>query len=85
MQKKRLSLLIKKDDIKNFKKYEYQTSAYVFGRSSNYYNTTLREPNKKTWLEIINAGAKKILVLVAMNLSKKILKKFGLLSWFMIS
>ena len=60
---KRLSLLIKKDDVKNFKKYEYQTSAYVFGRSVNYgyhYNITLSEPNQKTWLEIINAGAKKI-------------------------
>ena len=60
---KRLSLLIKKDDVKNFKKYEYQTSAYVFGRSVNYgrhYNITLSEPNKKTWLEIINNGAKKI-------------------------
>lgn len=60
---KRLSLLIKKDDVKNFKKYEYQTSAYVFGRSVNYgryYNITVSEPNKKTWLEIIHAGAKKI-------------------------
>lgn len=68
---KRLSLLIKKDDIKNFKKYEYQTSAYVFGRSSNYYNTTLREPNKKTWLEIINAGAKKIFSACCDELIKK--------------
>lgn len=60
---KRLSLLIKKDDVQNFKKYEYQTSAYVFGRSVNYgyhYNITLSEPNAKTWLEIIHAGAKKI-------------------------
>lgn len=60
---KRLSLLIKKDDVKNFKKYEYQKSAYVFGRSLNYgrnYNVQYKEPNAKTWLEIINAGAKKI-------------------------
>lgn len=60
---KRLSLLIKKDDVKNFKKYEYQKSAYVFGRSLNYgrnYNIQYKEPNAKTWLEIINAGAKKI-------------------------
>lgn len=33
---KRLSLLIKKDDNVNFKKYEYQASAYVFGRSVGY-------------------------------------------------
>lgn len=60
---KRLSLLIKKDDAKNFKKYEYQKSAYVFGRTLYYgrnYNVEYKEPNAKTWLEIINAGAKKI-------------------------
>ena len=71
---KRLSLLIKKDDVKNFKKYEYQTSAYVFGRSVNYgnhYNITLSEPNKKTWLEIINAGAKKIFSACCDELIKK--------------
>ena len=58
---KRLSLLIKKDDVNNFKKYEYQNSAYVFGRSTIYRNNVnMSEPNKKTWLEIINNGAKKI-------------------------
>ena len=51
---KRLSLLIKKDDHVNFKKYEYQTSAYVFGRSVGYRSgVSLCELNKKTWLEIL--------------------------------
>ena len=58
---KRLSWLISKDDSENFKKYEYQTSAYVFGRSTNYrYEDKLREPVKKTWEEIISKNAKKI-------------------------
>ena len=60
---KRLSLLIKNDDAKNFKKYEYQKSDYVFGKPLYYgrnYNVQYKEPNSKTWLEIINSGAKKI-------------------------
>ena len=57
---KRLSWIIKRDDVKNFKKYEYQTSAYVFGRSMGYRNgEQLREPIKKTWEEILNENAKK--------------------------
>ena len=45
---KRLSWIIKRDDVKNFKKYEYQTSEYVFGRSMGYRNgERLREPIKK--------------------------------------
>lgn len=58
---KRLSWIIKRDDVKNFKKYEYQTSEYVFGRSMGYRNgERLREPIKKTWEEILNENAKKI-------------------------
>ncbi len=58
---KRLSWIIKRDDVKNFKKYKYQTSAYVFGRSMGYRNgERLREPIKKTWEEILNENAKKI-------------------------
>ncbi|MDY5669196.1 MAG: helix-turn-helix transcriptional regulator [Bacilli bacterium] len=58
---KRLSLLIKKDDVKNFKKYEYQNSAYVFGRSMCYRSREqFREPIKKTWEEIFSEKAKKI-------------------------
>ena len=71
---KRLSLLIKKDDVKNFRKYEYQTSAYVFGRSISYgrnYNVKLNELNKKTWLEIINADAVKIFGICCDELIKK--------------
>ena len=71
---KRLSLLIKKDDVKNFKKYEYQKSAYVFGRSLDYgrnYNVQYKEPIAKTWLEIINAGAKKIFSVCCDELIKK--------------
>ena len=69
---KRLSLLIKKDDHVNFKKYEYQTSAYVFGRSVGYRSgVSLCELNKKTWLEIINSGAKKIFNLCCDELVKK--------------
>lgn len=69
---KRLSLLIKKDDNVNFKKYEYQASAYVFGRSVGYRSgVSLCELNKKTWLEIINSGAKKIFKLCCDELVKK--------------
>ncbi len=69
---KRLSLLIKKDDVNNFKKYEYQNSAYVFGRSTIYRNNVnMSEPNKKTWLEIINNGAKKIFGVCCDELIKK--------------
>ena len=58
---KRLSWIIKRDDVKNFVKYEYQTSAYVFGRSMGYRNgENLREPIKKTWEEIFSEKAKKI-------------------------
>lgn len=58
---KRLSWIIKRDDVKNFKKYEYQSSAYVFGRSMGYRNgEQLREPIKKTWEEIFSEKAKKI-------------------------
>jgi transcriptional regulator with XRE-family HTH domain len=58
---KRLSMLIKKDDVANFKKYDYQTSAYVFGRSVGYRNANdLRELNANTWKEIIGAKAHKI-------------------------
>lgn len=58
---KRLSWIIKKDDVKNFVKYEYQTSAYVFGRSMGYRNgENLRKPIKKIWEEIFSEKAKKI-------------------------
>ena len=73
---KRLSLLIKKDDVNNFKKYKYQESEYVFGKSSGH----LKDSSTKTWLEIINAGAKKIFgvccnKLIKMN-SKKVWAAF---------
>ena len=78
---KRLSWIIKRDDVKNFKKYEYQTSAYVFGQSMGYRNgERLREPIKKTWEEILNENAKKIFgvccdEMIKMN-SKKIWAAF---------
>lgn len=62
------SFSIRKDDNVNFKKYEYQASAYVFGRSVGYRSgVSLCELNKKTWLEIINSGAKKYSNFVVMN------------------
>lgn len=69
---KRLSLLIRNDDVANFKKYEYQSSEYVFGRSFEYKNcSNLKELNCKIWLEIINKRAEKIFNLCCDELIKK--------------
>ena len=67
---KRLSWIIKRDDVENFKKYSYVTSAYIFGRTQNMnnafrhgcnYNIDLVAVNVPTWKEMISSGAKKIL------------------------
>ena len=73
---KRLSMLIKKDDVINFKKYEYQNSAYVFGRSIGYKNANdLRSLNTNTWKEIIEAKAHKIFDLCCDQIIKMNTKK----------
>lgn len=67
--KKRLSWVIKRDDIDNFKKYSYHTSAYLFGREQDYVPNTqhgcnycfkVTSLNLSTWKEIISNDANKI-------------------------
>lgn len=66
---KRLSLLIKKDDAKNFKKYNYLTSEYIFRNSLKYGKTI--DLNEKIWKEIIEQKAIKIFNLCCNELVKK--------------
>ena len=67
--KKRLSWVIKRDDVENFKKYSYQTSSYLFGREQDYvpntqhgcnYHFKVTSLNLPTWKEIISNEANKI-------------------------
>ena len=63
---KRLSFLIKKDDLNNFKKFNYIQSAFIFGKEETVYQNNGRSIiypsiNIKTWDEIITSKANKIL------------------------
>lgn len=69
---KRLSLLIKKDDVDNFRKYDYLTSEYVFGRKLNHSKSgNLCDVKSGTWTEIIEHRAIKIFNLCCDELIKK--------------
>ena len=74
---KRLSFLIKKDDLNNFKKFNYIQSAFIFGKEETVYQNNGRSIiypsiNIKTWDEIITSKANKILKYCLDELLKKI-------------
>ena len=77
---KRLSWIIKRDDLENFKKYSYQDSAYLFGRTEEYtprthygynYRFKVTSLNIPTWKEIIDHKAYKIFNLALDEMLKK--------------
>ena len=73
---KRLSLLIKKDDLENFKKFNYIQSTYIYGkqqtvRQNNGYSYNYTSINLNAWDEIITSKAKKILNYCLDDLMKK--------------
>ena len=77
---KRLSWIIKRDDVENFKKYNYQESAYLFGRTEDYtpntrhgcnYRFRVTSLNLATWKEIIAEKSYKIFNLALDEMLKK--------------
>ena len=77
---KRLTLLIKRDDAENFKKYSYHTSAHLFGREQDMSmcfhhgmnkRVVVTTLNSQTWKEIIAAKATKIFNVCLEELVKK--------------
>ena len=68
---KRLSYLIKNDDLDNFVRYGYVDSRYVFGSINYKYVGNLNDLNEKTWKEMIEHKAIKIFNLCCDKLIEK--------------